>query len=93
MELLIALFSGAVGGTLAAAVYRALGLGVWLNAAAGVLGGVLGWQAVMTLGTDALARLLGGGDSGVIAAQALAGAMGGAFVVLTCGMARRLLVK
>lgn len=93
MELLIALFSGAAGGILAAAVYRALGLGFVVNAAAGVLGGLLGWQAAQTLGTDALARLLGGGDAGVIATQALMGGLGGAVVLMSFGMARRLLVK
>jgi len=93
MELLIALLSGAIGGTLAAAIYRVLGLGFVVNSAAGILGGLLGWTAIETLGSDTLARLLGGGDTGVIATQAVAGALGGAIVLMTLGMTRRLLVK
>ena len=93
MDLLIALFCGALGGNAAAGIYRALGMGFIVNSAAGAVGGAGGWYALDRIGTDALIGILGGGDPGAVAAPALAGAAGGAVVSIIVGAARRAVAR
>ena len=74
------LLSGAVGGNIAALLYKKVSLGIMGNTLAGLVGGGLGAQVLHAFPVGALSGVIG---------HALSGGIGGAALMIILGLIRR----
>jgi uncharacterized membrane protein YeaQ/YmgE (transglycosylase-associated protein family) len=91
LALLIQIISGAVGGNIAANIFKDLDLGPLGNSIAGVLGGGIGGQLLNTLG---VAAGTGGSlDLGSIIGNIVSGGVGGGILMAIVGLIKNLMGK
>jgi uncharacterized membrane protein YeaQ/YmgE (transglycosylase-associated protein family) len=88
LELIIALISGAVGGNLAAKLFKSIDMGTLINSIAGIVGGGIGGQIVAALlggagmpVEGAAADPAAGLDIGAIIGQIVGGGVGGGILL------------
>jgi hypothetical protein len=91
IALLIQIISGAVGGNIAANIFKDLDLGPLGNSVAGVLGGGIGGQILNALG---VAVATGGAlDVGSIIGNIISGGVGGGILMAIVGLIKNMMGK
>ncbi len=90
MELLIGLIAGAVGGNVAAMLFRTINMGTLWNSVAGILGGGVGASILSMLGAGGVAAAAAGGalEASTILSQIAVGGVGGGVLLAIVGLVR-----